>query len=45
MFKCGLQSRAANNRGNTVPVLFNLSVIVEPMKYFRVCHGAPLANI
>jgi len=24
------------------PVLFNLFVIVEPLIYFRVCHGTPI---
>ena len=27
------------------PVVFNLSVITEPLKYFRVCHGTPLTKI
>jgi len=26
-------------------VLFNLFVIVEPLIYFRVCHGPPLTKI
>ena len=24
------------------PVLFNLFVIAEPLKHFRVCHGTPI---
>ena len=26
-------------------VLFNLFVIVEPLIYFRVCHGTPLPKM
>jgi len=25
-------------------VLFNLFVIMEPLIYFRVCHGTPIIN-
>ena len=27
---------------NSIPVLFNLFVLAEPLKHFHVCHGTPI---
>jgi len=36
------ESEISTFRQDAKTVLFNLFVIVEPLMYFRVCHGTPI---
>jgi len=45
LFNCWIYFSAGFEFPIPRTVLFNLFVIVEPLIYFRVCHGTPLTKI